>query len=73
VGWEANVAADIELVLSAPECALQSRDLDCDQLVVHPITAARHRHSVHPAAGRCGRPPCMGSVGASLDNALAES
>jgi putative transposase len=78
VGWKASDRADVELVLGALEYAVWGRGLDSDpgqrRLVHHSdrgaqYTAIRFSQRLHDA----GIQPSMGSVGDSLDNALAEN
>jgi transposase InsO family protein len=78
VGWKASDRADTELVLGALEYAVWGRGLDSDpgqrRLVHHSdrgaqYTAIRFTQRLADA----GIQPSMGSVGDSLDNALAEN
>ena len=78
VGWKASDRADVELVLGALEYAVWGRGLDDDpaqrRLVHHSdrgaqYTAIRFTQRLADA----GIQPSMGSVGDSLDNALAEN
>ena len=74
VGWKAAVRADTELVLSALEYGLWSRDVRAGQLVHHSdkgcqYTAIRFTQRLTDA----GIAPSTGSVGDSFDNALAEN
>jgi putative transposase len=78
VGWKASDRADVELVLGALEYAVWGRGLDSDpaqgRLVHHSdrggqYTAIRFTQRLADA----GIQPSMGSVGDSLDNALAEN
>jgi transposase InsO family protein len=78
VGWKASDRADVELVLGALEYAVWGRGLDSNsaqrRLVHHSdrgaqYTAIRFTQRLHDA----GIQPSMGSVGDSLDNALAEN
>jgi putative transposase len=78
VGWKASDRADVELVLGALEYAVWGRGLDGDpaqrRLIHHSdrgaqYTAIRFTQRLHDA----GIQPSMGSVGDSLDNALAEN
>jgi putative transposase len=78
VGWKASDRADVELVLGALEYAVWGRGLDDDpaqRRLVHPSdrggqdTAIRFTQRLADA----GIQPSMGSVGDSLDNALAEN
>jgi putative transposase len=78
VGWKASDRADTELVLGALEYAVWGRGLDDDpaqrRLIHHSDraaqdTAIRFTQRLHDA----GIQPSMGSVGDSLDNALAEN
>jgi putative transposase len=78
VGWKASDRADVELVLGALEYAVWGRGRDGDpaqrRLIHHSdrgaqYTAIRFTQRLHDA----GIQPSMGSVGDSLDNALAEN
>jgi putative transposase len=78
VGWKASDRADVELVLGALEYAVWGRGLDSNpgqrRLVHHSdrgaqYTAIRFTQRLADA----GIQPSMGSVGDSLDNALAEN
>jgi putative transposase len=78
VGWKASDRADTELVLGALEYAIWGRGVDGDpaqrRLIHHAdrgaqYTAIRFTQRLADA----GIQPSMGSVGASLDNALAEN
>jgi transposase InsO family protein len=78
VGWKASDRADVELVLGALEYAVWGRGLDGDpaqrRLIHHSdrgaqYTAIRFTQRLVDA----GIQPSMGSVGDSLDNALAEN
>jgi putative transposase len=78
VGWKAYDRADVELVLGALEYAVWGRNLDGDpaqrRLIHHSdrgaqYTAIRFTQRLADA----GIQPSMGSVGDSLDNALAEN
>ena len=78
VGWKTSDRADVELVLGALEYAVWGRGLDSDpgqrRLVHHSdrgaqYTAIRFTQRLADA----GIQPSMGSVGDSLDNALAEN
>jgi putative transposase len=78
VGWKASDRADTDLVLGAVEYAVWGRGLDSDpgqrRLVHHSdrgaqYTAIRFTQRLADA----GIQPSMGSVGDSLDNALAEN
>jgi putative transposase len=78
VGWKASDRADVELVLGALEYAVWGRGLDsdpCQRRLVHhsdrgaQYTAIRFTQRLADA----GIQPSMGSVGDSLDNALAEN
>jgi putative transposase len=78
VGWKASDRADTELVLGALEYAIWGRGLDGDpaqrRLIHHAdrgaqYTAIRFTQRLADA----GIQPSMGSVGDSLDNALAEN
>jgi putative transposase len=78
VGWKASDRADVELVLGALEYAVWGRGLDADpaqrRLIHHSdrgaqYTAIRFTQRLADA----GIQPSMGSVGDSLDNALAEN
>jgi len=78
VGWKASDRADTELVLGALEYAIWGRNLDGDpaqrRLIHHSdkgaqYTAIRFTQRLADA----GIQPSMGSVGDSLDNALAEN
>jgi putative transposase len=78
VGWKASDRADTELVLGALEYAVWGRGLDANpaqgRLVHHSdrgaqYTAIRFTQRLADA----GIQPSMGSVGDSLDNALAEN
>jgi transposase InsO family protein len=78
VGWKTSDRADTELVLGALEYAIWGRGLDDDpaqrRLIHHSdkgaqYTAIRFTQRLHDA----GIQPSMGSVGDSLDNALAEN
>jgi putative transposase len=80
VGWKASDRADVELVLGALEYAIWGRGLDgagdpAQRRLVHhsdrgaQYTAIRFTQRLADA----GIQPSMGSVGDSLDNALAEN
>jgi putative transposase len=78
VGWKASDRADTDLVLGALEYAIWGRGLGDDpaqrRLIHHSdkgaqYTAIRFTQRLHDA----GIQPSMGSVGDSLDNALAEN
>ncbi len=78
VGWKTSDRADTELVLGSLEYAIWGRGLDGDpaqrRLIHHSdkgaqYTAIRFTQRLHDA----GIQPSMGSVGDSLDNALAEN
>jgi putative transposase len=74
VGWKASDRADTQLVLGALEYALWSRQVERQRLVFHSdhgaqYTAIRFTQRLVDAGAR----PSMGSVGDSLDNALAEN
>jgi putative transposase len=78
VGWKTSDRADVELVLGALEYAVWGRGLDGDpaqrRLIHHSdrgaqYTAIRFTQRLADA----GIQPSMGSVGDSLDNALAEN
>ena len=78
VGWKASDRADVELVLGALEYAIWGRGLDgapAQRRLIHhsdrgaQYTAIRFTQRLHDA----GIQPSMGSVGDSLDNALAEN
>lgn len=74
VGWKASDRADTQLVLGALEYGLWSRHLEREQLIFHSdhgaqYTAIRFTQRLVDAGAR----PSMGSVGDSLDNALAEN
>jgi len=74
VGWKASDRADTELVLGALEYALWSRNVERERLVFHSdhgtqYTAIRFTQRLEDAGAR----PSMGTVGDSLDNALAEN
>jgi transposase InsO family protein len=74
VGWKPSDRADAQLVLGALEEALGSRHIERDRLVFHSdhgaqYTAVRFTRRLEDAGAR----PSMGSVGDSLDNALAEN
>ena len=74
VGWKTSDRADTQLVLGALDHALHSRQLEPDRLVFH------SDHGAHYTAVRftqrlaeAGIAASMGTVGDSLDNALAEN
>jgi putative transposase len=80
VGWKASDRADVELVLGALEYAIWGRGLDgaadpAQRRLIHhsdrgaQYTAIRFTQRLADA----GIQPSMGSVGDSLDNALAEN
>ena len=80
VGWKASDRADVDLVLGALEYAVWGRGLDgagdpAQRRLIHhsdrgaPYTAIRFPQRLADA----GIQPSMGSVGDSLDNALAEN
>lgn len=74
VGWRTASRADTDLVLSALEYAIWSRDVRAGQLVHHSdkgcqYTAIRFTQRLADA----GIAPSTGSVGDSFDNALAEN
>jgi putative transposase len=74
VGWKASERADTQLVLGALEYALWSRQVERERLVFHSdhggqYTAIRFTQRLEDAGAR----PSMGTVGDSLDNALAEN
>jgi putative transposase len=74
VGWATAARADTELVLTALNYALPSRDVHDGQLVHHSdkgcqYTALRFTQRLADA----GIAPSTGSVGDSFDNALAEN
>jgi transposase InsO family protein len=74
VGWKTSDRADTELVLGALDYALYSRQLEPDRLVFHSdhgaqYTAVRFTQRLVDA----GIAASMGTVGDSLDNALAEN
>ncbi len=74
VGWKASDRADTQLVLDALDYALGSRQLEPDRLVFHSdhgaqYTAVRFTQRLVDA----GVAASMGTVGDSLDNALAEN
>lgn len=74
VGWKTAPRADTDLVLTALEYALWSRDVRAGQLVHHSdkgcqYTAIRFTSRLADA----GIAPSTGSVGDSFDNALAEN
>jgi putative transposase len=78
VGWKASDRADVELVLGALEDAIWGRGLDGDRgqhrLIHHSDRGAQStaiRFTQRLADARIQ--PCMGSVGDSFDNALAEN
>ena len=74
VGWRSGPRADTDLVLSALDYALWSRDVRDGQLIHHSdkgcqYTAVRFTQRLVDA----GIAPSTGSVGDSFDNALAEN
>ena len=74
VGWATDTRADTELVLTALNHALRSRNVHDGQLVHHSdkgcqYTAVRFTQRLQDA----GIAPSTGSVGDSFDNALAEN
>jgi putative transposase len=74
VGWATDVRADTELVLTALNHALRSRNVHDGQLIHHSdkgcqYTALRFTQRLADA----GIAPSTGSVGDSYDNALAEN
>jgi putative transposase len=74
VGWRSGPRADTDLVLSALDYALLSRDIRDGQLIHHSdkgcqYTAVRFTQRLVDA----GIAPSTGSVGDSFDNALAEN
>lgn len=74
VGWATDARADTELVLTALNHALRSRNIQDGQLVHHSdkgcqYTALRFTQRLADA----GVAPSTGSVGDSFDNALAEN
>jgi putative transposase len=74
VGWATDPRADTDLVLTALNHALRSRNVHDGQLVHHSdkgcqYTALRFTQRLHDA----GIAPSTGSVGDSFDNALAEN
>jgi putative transposase len=74
VGWRSGPRADTDLVLSALDYALWSRDVRAGQLIHHSdkgcqYTAVRFTQRLVDA----GIAPSTGSVGDSFDNALAEN
>jgi putative transposase len=74
VGWKSAARADTDLVLSALEYAIWSRDVHAGQLIHHSdkgcqYTAIRFTQRLTDA----GIAPSTGSVGDSFDNALAEN
>jgi len=78
VGWKASDRADTELVLGALEYAVWGRGLDSDpaqrRLVHHSDRGAQYTAiQFTQRLADAGIQPSMGSVGDSLDNALAEN
>ena len=78
VGWKASDRADVELVLGALEYAVWGRGLDDDpaqrRLVHHSDRGAQDTAICFTQRlADAGIQPSMGSVGDSLDNALAEN
>jgi putative transposase len=74
VGWKSAARADTDLVLTALEYAIWSRDVRAGQLIHHSdkgcqYTAIRFTSRLADA----GIAPSTGSVGDSFDNALAEN
>ena len=74
VGWKTSDRADTQLMLGALDHALHSRQLEPDRLVFHSdhgaqYTAVRFTQRLADA----GIAASMGTVGDSLDNALAEN
>ena len=74
VGWKTTARADTDLVLTALEYALWSRDVRAGQLIHHSdkgcqYTAIRFTQRLADA----GIAPSTGSTGDSVDNALAEN
>ena len=74
VGWRSGPRADTDLVLSALDYALFSRDVSGGELIFHSdkgsqYTAIRFTQRLVDA----GIAPSTGSVGDSFDNALAEN
>ena len=74
VGWRSGPRADTDLVLSALDYAIWSRDIRAGQLIHHSdkgcqYTAVRFTQRLVDA----GIAPSTGSVGDSFDNALAEN
>ena len=74
VGWRSGPRADTDLVISALDYAIFSRDIRDGQLIHHSdkgcqYTAVRFTQRLCDA----GIAPSTGSVGDSLDNALAEN
>jgi putative transposase len=76
VGWKASDRADVELVLGALEYAVWGRGLDGGQprLIHHSDRGAQYTAiRFTQRLADTGIQPSMGSVGDSLDNALAEN
>jgi putative transposase len=76
VGWKASDRADTELVLGALEYAVWGRGLDGGQprLIHHSDRGAQYTAiRLTQRLADTGIQPSMGSVGDSLDNALAEN
>jgi putative transposase len=72
VGWRSGPRADTDLVLSALDYAIWSRDIRDGQLIHHSdkgYTAVRFTQRLVDA----GIAPSTGGVGDSFDNALAEN
>ena len=74
VGWGSGPRADTELVISALDYAIFSRDI-CDGQLVHHSDKGCQYTAVRFTQRLCdsGIAPSTGSVGDSFDNALAEN
>jgi putative transposase len=74
VGWRSGLRADTDLVISALDYAIFSRDI-CDGQLVHHSDKGCQYTAVRFTQRLCdsGIAPSTGSVGDSFDNALAEN
>jgi putative transposase len=72
VGWDSGPRATTELVCSALDYAIWSRDIRDGRLIHHSDKGSTPR-SASPSACSTPASPSTGSVGDSFDNALAEN
>jgi transposase InsO family protein len=74
VAWETSARADADLVLSSLEYALASREVEPGRLIHHADHGCQYTSiKLTTRLVRAGIQASMGTVGDSLDNALAEN